>query len=92
VAPKPNPAYQEHKEKIKQVADRYHGFHVWVTRHGVPMATRTRATPPKSASAGWAATLMAERPGDWPDLETQLAEQAKIDQGLAERSHPELSA
>ena len=85
MAPEPNPAYQEHKEKISEVAQRYHGFHVWVTRHGVPMATRRHASvPPRGASAGWAATLMAERPGDWRDLETQLTEQLKIDEALAD--------
>lgn len=83
MAPQPNLAYQEHREKIEQVARRHHGFHVWITRHGVPMATRLHSTPPKGVNDGWAATLMANHAGDWPDLESQLEAQEKIDRDLA---------
>jgi hypothetical protein len=69
-------------QRATEVAERFHGWHVFSSRDGkARLATRTgNQQPPTGGDDGWAATVIAD---DWEDLERQLTEQSRLD---AERS------
>src|ERR1700684_4321755 len=70
-------APEEARQKAAEVARRFSGWTVWVTAQGRPVATRSGGQrPPEPDDGNWAQTLMTD---DWPELETELAAQAKYD-------------
>jgi hypothetical protein len=70
-------ATEEARQKAAEVAERFAGWTVWVTAQGSPVATRSGGQrAPEPDDGNWAQTLMAD---DWPELETELAAQAKYD-------------
>src|ERR1700684_1500573 len=70
-------APEEARQKASEVAQRFTGWTVWVTAQGSPVATRSGGQrAPEPDDGNWAQTLMTD---DWPELETELAAQAKYD-------------
>ena len=66
-------------ERAAEVAGRYPGWHIWTTRDGTPVATRTGHHPFVDDGV-WARTIIAD---NWTELERQLAEQAANDAARA---------
>ena len=62
--------------KAAEVAGRFHGWRVWVSNSGSPVATRTGSQHAPADDDVWARTVIGD---NWPDLENQLAEQAARD-------------
>jgi hypothetical protein len=63
--------------KAAEVAQRFHGWHVFSSRDGkARLATRTGNQQPPAGQGAWAATVVAD---NWDDLERQLAEQVQHD-------------
>jgi hypothetical protein len=68
---------QQRKQRCEEVAQRHHGWIVWLAG-STPVATRLGSPkPPADADAtGWARTLIGDGTDPWEDLEKQLDQQA----------------
>jgi hypothetical protein len=71
----PQEALQQ-KQRCAAVAQRHHGWLVWVAG-SIPVATRSGGPklPADAEATGWARTLMGDGSDPWADLERQLDEQ-----------------
>jgi hypothetical protein len=75
---------QQQAAQCEETAGRFPGWHIWTTREGSPVATRT-GNPVVIDDGTWAQTIIAD---NWDELEQRLADQTRNDAAHSTQARP----